>query len=276
MSENVLADAQFGISSILRPFSGFEGIYQGQACTTPLMFTQGGEALDPLAGTPGYSPKLVRGLSVPYGARVSIWLPAIVGSKPLPSLDVWYYHWVISWRLRNVYDFRQRRIPFHYPKQGPGQPDTLNPAPTARVVIPAASNPIIYTQTQSSPTGQDITSALATDVAASTAINRTLPLLPDGTLGYFQQGVLNPATWGASGAGSVLYIPYEVQAQGDELLIGVSRSATADSPVQNPDTEIAWGFAAGEVDARFSDMFGVGSGSAYEDVGVYVLAGSAP
>ena len=36
MAENVLADARFTIQSVLRPFPGFEAVYQGQSFDIPI------------------------------------------------------------------------------------------------------------------------------------------------------------------------------------------------------------------------------------------------
>jgi hypothetical protein len=267
VSENVLADPQFGLVSILRPFAGFEAVYQGQNVDVPLMFTQGGEALDSLAGTTGYSPKLLRGLSVPFGSRIVIWLPLAFGYNDL--VNFWYYKWTISWRLRNVYDFRQKRIPFHYPKQGPGVPDNASP----RVVIPAAVNQIAYTQTPPA-FNPDTTTALNVDIVSPhyNVINQ--PLLPDGSSGQYQQGIL-PSTSGAMPPYVPSYVPYEIQCEGDELLIGVTRNAVADEGAK--ENKPTWGFGDNEPDRYISDLFGSGVNvGPFVDIGVYVSAGSAP
>ena len=53
-SSTVLADAQFGTARILRPYDGFEAVYQGQPASTPIMLSEvvdppGGDPLDPSA-----------------------------------------------------------------------------------------------------------------------------------------------------------------------------------------------------------------------------------
>lgn len=266
MSDNVLADAQFGLVSILRPFDGFESVYSGQSVTKPIMFTVNGEALDSQAGTTGYSPKLLRGLSVPFGSRIVVWLPLAYGFN---VTNLWYYKWSISWRLRNVYDFRQKRIPFHYPKQGPGVPDTGS----SRVVIPAAVNQIAYTQLPPGPGSSNpnaTTTALNSDTVSPNYIARVLPLLPDGTSGQYQQGIL-PATSVAIPPYAPAYVPYEIQCEGDELLIGVTREVVADV---GGFSEANWNFTT--PDQYLSELFGNGTGTSYPDIGVYVSAGSAP
>lgn len=277
MSENVLADPQFNVASILRPFEGFESIYTGISVDTPLMFSQGGTALDPLAGTTGYSPKLLKGLSVPYGARIVLWLPIVSGLQGGQnfSFSFWYYKWTVSWRLRNVYDFRQSRIPFHYPKQGAGVSDTNYPPQTrSRVVLPAAVNSIAFTQVAPvAPSSITTTTVLNADITSPNAAAVSLPLLPDGTLGYYQQGLLNPGdAAGETVASQPLYIPYEIQCEGDELLLGMTRPSSPD--VGSAAAAGTWDFAG--VDGQISLLFGNGSGKPYPDIGVYVSAGSAP
>lgn len=277
MSENVLADPQFNVASILRPFEGFEAVYNGQSVDTPLMFTVNGTALDPLAGTVGYSPKLLKGLSVPYGARIVLWLPIVAGIQVSEAFatSLWYYKWTVSWRLRNVYDFRQSRIPFHYPKQGAGVADTNYPPQTrARVVIPAAVNSIAFTQVAPvAPSSITTTTVLNADITSPNSAAVSLPFLPDGTLGYYQQGLLNPgAVAGEVVASQPLYIPYEIQCEGDELLLGMTRPSSPD--VGSAAASGTWAFSG--VDGQISLLFGNGSGTAYPDIGVYVSAGSAP
>lgn len=124
----VTADAQFGIARILRPWNGalsLTGPYEGQPVSTQIMLTEvltspGGAPLDPFAetGSAGYASNLIKGLDVPIGSRVILWLPAIQSG----GIVDFRYSWSITWRLRNVYDYRNARMPFHFPKQGEGVP----------------------------------------------------------------------------------------------------------------------------------------------------------
>jgi hypothetical protein len=286
MPETVLADAQFGVARILRPYLNFEADYQGQTVDHQIMMTEvitppGGEPLDDRArlGLPGYDPALVRGLKVPYGARVSIWFPKIlplnVLSAPEPAIR---YQWTIQWRLRNVFDFRQSRIPYHYPKQGAGVPD-FGGGPSARVVIPAANQTVVYTQTE----------PLATDVSAGVAQSARMesytfgglfpgatlgnPFVPGGGIGAIQQGMLDPTTY--VDAKSAFYQELEMQAVGDELLIGLTR--------EDPGSYPNWAFASAprEFDRDVSVFLGAGvtvgpAAGVVPDIGVYVMVGSAP
>lgn len=262
--KTVLADAQFGVARILRPFSGFRGVYQGQACTKPIMLTEvvdppGGAAIDQLAlqKTPGYASNLIRGIDVPLGSKVVLWLPKI---GPFSADPAARYDWLIAWRLRNVYDYRQARNPYHYPKQEAGVPVGGSP----RVVIPAAIQTVVYSQIPAP--------AAAGAIAASSAYPETvgtggvafgltvsgLPLVSSGVDGTFEQGLSTSANEVPT------YLIHEFQAVGDELLIGVSRSTAFGAN---------WNFTA-----FGSEDFLLGSflGEDYPDIGVYVMTGSAP
>lgn len=254
-------DPQFGIVSIMRPFSGFAAVYEGITVTSPIMFTEGGVALDAAAGSPGYSPSLVKGWPVPLGARVALWLPD-VSYVPVAFGASFPYTWSIIWRMRNTFDYRTQRLSFHYPKQGAGIPDTSVVPTASRVVIPAASQGIVYVQAE--PSGltraaQDLRS-VDTVVASSTI---GAPLLPSGAVGFIQQGILDPGV--TSQAKRPLYVTFDVTALGDELLIAVTRSAT---------TVANWTF--GSVDLDFSKLFGIGLGAAHPDIGAYAMIGVAP
>jgi hypothetical protein len=260
----VLADAQFGIVRLLRPFTDFETDYQGVAATIPIMMTEKSRPLDKLAaaGETGYAPDLVRGLEVPMGARLVIWLPTI----RITADAIIPYIWSFWWRFRNVGDNRKTQQPFHYPKQGPGVPDTGAPAgEQARVVIPASNQTIIYTQTEPATALTRVTQNLRSEDLNVGSLPIPLPLIPGGATGALQQGLLNPA--GGAVADQPLYQVHEISAVGDELLLGVTR---------NVDEDANWGFADGEPDAQFSDFLGTGLTPTKPDIGVYVSTGAAP
>jgi len=268
MAENVLADAQFGIAKILRPYLGFDaldgspGSYQGKSALTPVMLTEGGVALDEQAGHLGYSPVLLRGLSVPYGSRVTIWVPLVTPvSETLATAG---YIWSVVWRLRNTFDFRQRRIPYHYPRQAAGVPYAGSP----RVVIPAASQSVIYNQSEPSTIVQPaIQHSYAEAIQFQYSINLIAPLTPSGAFGAMEQGIVN-IPFGPGGEGiTTTYQVAELQALGDEMLIGLYRLESYGAN---------WNFTPGQVDAQLSALLGNGSGKIYPDLGVYVLTGSAP
>lgn len=273
-SSNVLADAQFGTARILRPFNGFIDLYQGQPASTPIMLTEvidppGGAALDPAAEVrePGYSPRLLRGLDVPIGSRVLLWLPSITAFDVVNDAYI-RYQWTLIWRLRNVYDYRNFRTPYHYPKQAEGIPET-GPEAGARVVIPAATQTLPYSQAPE-PTG-------ALDNAVTNLRNETVsvggtplnsPIVPGGGIGYFQQGLGDPFV--SPIFSQPIYQCHEVAAVGDELLIGLSRPVT-DIP--------NWDFLTFAQNDWLVNFYLGGVGAAAPprpDIGVYVMTGSAP
>jgi len=282
--QTVLVDAQFGIAKILRPFAGFEAVYQGKDITqNPIALTERGIALDPLAGKPGYAPNLVRGLPVSMGARIVLWLPNVIASIVAgPLLSAIPYRYAIAWRLRSTFDYRQLRGPYHYPKQGKGVPDTsAPPGKQDRVVKAAGFQTVGFTQPE--PVGSNggalpgLTDDRATvNLHAEDIANRcgTLfaPLIPGGGKGAVQQGILDPGAPAFDPfQNTPFYNVHEVQAEGDEMLLFVYRDE------QDPrGTSYAnWDFAALAPDQNFSTYYGNGSGQAFPDIGAYVFAGVA-
>lgn len=254
-SKIVTADAQFGIAHILRPYTDFESVYEGQSAETPVMFTELGLETDELAGTAGYSARLMRGLPVSFGARIILAIPGI------SSLGGEFYRWTVVWRWRSVADHRRARGPYHYPKQGDGVPET--PGPVARVIRPAIYESVVFNQAE--PAGGNLTVAHVRrediDIRLDT---NPLPLLSDGATGYYQQGILDPGVY-ALAAPNPFFLSVDLTAKGDEMLIGAYRSV---------DNVATWTFAT--EDENFSNAFGNGTGTEYPDIGVLVLQGSAP
>lgn len=264
MSEAVLADAQFGIMRTVRPKIGFEDTYEGMSAARPIYMFEGNKNLDQLAedGTPGIDPTLARAIPVPMGARVILSLPNVFWDEGGATFRG--YEWLIIWRWRNTFDYRQTRNPYHIPKQGSGPPDTTAPAGTQeRVVIPAAYNTITYIQTEPVlELGRAVQHVHAEDLEFS-QFAVPGPFLPDGTEQAIQQGILNPAL--IADAKQPQFMVHEVQAFGDEMLIAARRSASAVG---------TWAF--GSTDLRFSQFLGNGTGQQFPDVGVLVSVGSAP
>lgn len=266
----VLADAQFGIVRVMRPVTGFEDTYEGTSAARPVyLFPEGRDGnpdnVDRLAedGIAGYDPQLARGLSVPVGARVILWLPNLFYTSAGDPPEVLGYEWVIIWRLRNLVDFRQARIPYHFPK-GQGAPDTTAaPGQQARVPLPAAYHSIGYIQAEPAVRlDRAITNLHSDDVDVATD-PLFGPLLPSGAFQPIQQGIVDPAV--VTDANRPGYMVHEVQAFGDELLIGVRRDNSSITD---------WTF--GTTDLRFSQFLGDGTGQSFPNVGVYAMVGAAP
>jgi hypothetical protein len=265
----VLNTGTFGVSPSLAATFGagskvtFGGSYQWMPGSCPLMFSESGIALDDLAGTPGYSPTLVRGLSVSMGARVMIWLPnfQLFGDGEGAS----DYKWGISWRLRNTYDFRVARRAYHYPKQSPGVPDTSAPVGMQdRVVIPAAWNAVLYNGTSPSSGYPSVTNAYTEFLKTHLLSTDSAPLSPNGLTGVMQQGVQD-VEFDPTAAVCPTYQIVETQALGDELLIGLYKGA--------PTPTAQWNFDVFPPGPDFQLAFLLGN---YPDLGVYVMTGSAP
>ena len=312
MSQNVLADAQFTVASVLRPFDGFEARYQGHSTFTPIVFPG---TLDDDAGKPGFSPYLLKGLPVPMGAKMALWFPAVVGSVE-GSLPVFDYRYLLIWRLRNVGDFQRRRLPYHLSKEAFGAPDSyLAPSSPDRFVLPAATETVVYQQpepalpsppipgiiTAQGPSQGNLRTELIdvpTDLSEG-LVTAGLPLLPPNAapnfastfpmppttppppnginpLGAFQQGIIDPAV--SNLAPGSLFRPYYTIAKGDELMIACYRNNTL---TEFPSSQ-KWDF--GSFDAQFSNLYGTNafpppgqkSHKPFPDLGIYVFAGSNP
>lgn len=264
MPDTVLADAQFGNIRILRAYSGFESDYQGQPADTPIMVSEEGIPRDPLAERqePGYDPNLIRGLTVPLGARVLIWIPSNILYAAGDPPESFPYKWVFWWRYRNLADFRRdRQITWHLPRQGLGVEDTTFPAgQRERTVIPAATQTVIYTQEEpTTPFTRVAQTARYEDINFG-GFSIPNPLLPGGVPGAIQQGILDPAV--IAGSTRPAWQIHEIQALGDELMIGIFRDTNL---------EANWNFELN--DATLPIYLG---SNTPRNVGVYVTVGSAP
>jgi hypothetical protein len=292
-----LIDAQFTIAKVLRPFAGFEAVYQNQDASIPIAFPG---TLDENAGKPGFSPYLLAGLAVPLGAKMEIWFPMIDAPGGEGNNNVSYVY-LLHWRMRNIGDFVRSKLPYHLMKDAFGAPDTLlAPVPPQRFVLPSAVEAVLYQQQEpAAPAGFLIGAgpgrgnlrteqiAVPNDLAASGA-TAGLPFLPPNTappfanafpvgsgnttpLGAFEQGITDPNADPL--APYSLFRPYFTVAKADELIISVVRLPLDPLPVPNN-----WDFAG--VDAQFSNVYGNNAAGPthplFPDLGVYVLAGSNP
>lgn len=261
MSTPTMADAQFGVQAILRPYVGFEAVYGvGVSADTPIPFVEAGApGTDPDAGKAGYSPRLLRGIPVAFGARVQLVLPSVLSTQDAD------YTWQIVWRLRGPGDAARSdgRLGWHFPKTATGQSELVGGVPEPRVLIPAMYETILFSPAEPAGTARAVCN-LHTDVTAPLSDGTTLPLplLPGGVDGYYQQGVIDP---GAGLGWSTLapypsYSSYFTNAKGDEMILVLYRDGNTD-----------WNFAT--TDAIVSSMFGANSP---QDIGVYLCQGSAP
>lgn len=264
-----MVDAQLTAARVLKPFSTFKDVYQGKSSSIPIAFPGG---LDPRAGQNGIAPNLARGLKMPIGARVCVWIPvAVYQADPNNPIAV-SYDYSFHWRLRNVADFRQSpdRPPYHFPRQSPGAPDTSSPVNT-RVVIPAANDVIIYEQPQPAAYAPGVMRVFKQTYQIGDGGGAVLPLLADGSGSAMQQGVLDPAL-GATFANGPIFQPLWMDALGDELIILATRTGSAGE---------TWDFTDPAKDLPFWNIYGGPTGVAnphpsYPDLGITVMQGSAP
>ena len=275
----VMADAQMNTVRVLKPFENFERVYQGQNALTPIAFPG---TLDKRAqeGAPGFDPHLLRGIPVPEGARVLLWLPICFypvdpnGSPVLYPFQLYSYRLV--WRFQNLAGYRDpsaqtKRAPFHFARQSPGAPDTsIVPAGVPRVTIPAAWHIIAYQQLE--PAG-GLSGVLNLHVEAVTPRIDSLvqfvpPLLPNGGTGVVEQGVADPAS--VPGALMPIYAPFWTDAEGDELIIFANRTGAT--------TNDTWDFTDPAKDLAFSNIYGNGNGThpIFRDIGIYMQTGTTP
>jgi hypothetical protein len=295
-SGRVLADPQYGLVQVLRPFTKFEDAYNGLAGTVPVMFNEDGQILDERAGKAGYSPTLVNGLAVPFGARVQLWLPAAT-----PNRRFGPYIWLIGWRFSNTYDYRTQRRSYHFPRQSAGVPDTTGGGSKPRVVLPAAWESVIALSSgprviNKSPvldlTASDwgISQLTAEGVkvvnndlqfkATPTAMSPQPPLVAIGSVGVLQQGIFDPNDANTNDFGMPTFMAYDTRAKGDELLVACVKDQT---PNDDTGWVPSWNLITNGDDYIFCRYFGQGGTTAggvlkppLSDVGVYVAIGVAP
>lgn len=274
----VMADAQFGTISVLRPPTGFEALYDGQSAYLPIYFYPRGRTFDDqaLALRAGYDPDLIRGLPVPMGSRVVIWIPNMYWVETAAPLVVKAYTFKFIWRYRNLFDYRVSRIPWHLAR-GRGPNDTTGGGVgDPRVIIPAAYNSVIYNQAEdtlaAAPDTVPAVQRCRAEFVKFGFLSVPGPIIPPGfpNVGVIQQGVYDPAVAGAA-ALRPGFLVHEMQALGDELIIAMAR-----------ETEVLpnWGLLGavfpGNADVDVSNKLGIGYGDEQPDVGLYVSVGSAP
>lgn len=269
MSEFVTADAQFGIENVLRPFEDFEDVYQGENVNRLIMFTKPkvlsgawSNAYDELAGTTGYRTNFVRGLRVPYGARVIVKIPMVHTQQDTDVATG--YHWVLWWRSRTLYDYRNIRMPWHFPTQSPFEAEPVG----TFIPTPVVRNSIVYNQVESGYL-QQVQHIKPDEVMQiyNNDIGLDNPLMPTGDEGIIEQPGYVVSS---EGAGMPNFASIEVSAIGDELLVGMYRS---DLDGAYP----TWDFADGQIDERVALAFGKSDPSGpFNFMGPIVSYGTSP
>lgn len=263
MSTAVLADSQFSIARAYRPFSGFESVYQDQPVSVPLAVPG---TKDPKAGSAGYSDNLLAGIAVPYGSRLTLWLPLIL-SVPFETPVNAGYRYRFVWRMRNFSDFDNREVkpPYHLPSSTRGQ--------SGQVIVPSAINAALYENVPvdevvpGSPGGTQklVVQHMQMEAIRSDAqvLAAAAPLLSDGNPAAYQQGLAGPLA-DSDLNDTITYSVFQCDCLGDELIILIDRLYDSESE-QN-----TWDFATDGRDCGLSRFFGVAN------TGIYLLGGSNP
>ena len=275
-SNAVLVHPDFSITRTLRGYKDFEDVYQGVSSTQNVIwlsdrpsgkdpqaevaFTKLQSEINSLSGVipPGglvtndtaISPWLQRGVPVPLGATIVVWLPyfqanvpAFLVGRPNPM------EYIVAWRTRSPSVYRQNRQPYHDGFDGIGQTDdgsgknfqatgSATPIFTGtakeRRVIQGSWECLRYAQTE--PTvGTDFIAtedvwSLKLSVAPTPGVQPLPPLFPyfkttapsSPVLGDITQGVLKNGGPGFFPFGTTpLYVPVTMKCKGDELILGV-------------------------------------------------------
>ncbi len=262
MAQTVVFEGQWSIARFLKPFKGFEQVYQGESGSRPIAFP-GTLDLYAQKKLPGYDPFLLAGVTVPLGAQVRIWIPlTISGGEAFPR-----YNYQIVWRLRTVNDFItgqgtgqvsavQTYSAYHLGVGPLGQPESIGSASAERYFLPGALETAIFPQAQpadllaGSPGVLQLQGQVLQPVATPTWLP---PLTATGKEAAWQQGVYPSSNALAT---SPTFLMYELEAQGDELSIFATRASA--------DTESAWDFTKNtdDGDLSFSTTYGNDNGAA--------------
>jgi hypothetical protein len=260
MSQVVLVDPQWSMCRFLRPFPGFERVYQGKSGTLPIAFPG---TLDLFAerGVQGYDPNLIAGITVPLGSRVTIWIPQTIAGYDVNAL----YQYQILWRLRNVNDFRagqsqgqvtqiQNYSSYHLVTSGLGQPNANPPSPlNSRFFLPGSTRTVAFEQAEPALGLPGVVHLTGEMLQPTLDPIWTQPLTPQGNLALWQQGTYLDSSHPNTGGPS--WLTFTCDADGDEMSILAYKIPPGEgSP---PD----WDFTQPDPgDLAFSNTYGDGNG----------------
>lgn len=242
-----MSNPQMTCFAAVRPFQGFEGIYQGQPGTVPVAFPG---TLDPLAGTPKYARNLLAGIDVPLGARLLIQIPIVIDLYTCESI----YTYQLMWRSRNQQRFVQGmlsggKIPpsagFHINGDVVGRREFGADPSTDLYFIPGGSDVELFEQNAPVGNGAAIVVARQQNYSLVMEESWAQPLLPGGAgPAIWQQGVYQYSS--AQSNGGPTFFPLWVDSCGDELTILAYKNESSDP----------WDFNEGGTDHGFSNTFG--------------------
>lgn len=279
LGEDIMSAAAASMTTELRAPLGFENLYQGVTCDTPIILSPSSSGLDPGAEATfsalknefnktksypinsdaenGIGPFLIAGTPVPMYSSVCLQIPAILATKGDSFVP---YVYRIIWRVR-TYATSQRGngSPFHGRNSSPGpsfngQGQVFNPAPggavwsgkcQTRLPVYGADNSIVYAQTE--PTTQDaafqnVYTSLSRVIKVNQETNDKLPILPAFESGQYARADITQG-FSSTVGGHVSHISYLERSLGDELCVLVWREPTGED-----DT---WDFGGSDADFPF-------------------------
>ena len=253
--------AQMGNFSVVRPFDGFEAVYDGQPASIPIAFPG---TLDPLAGKPRYAANLLAGIPVPLGSRVALQIPIAVDLYT-PSSG---YQYQIAWRLRNSQSYLENITTGNAPVAGyhlngdvPGRNEIQSAPSSSLYFIPGASDIEIFEQSE--PVGNGAATLIVRQQVYVPVMESPWipPLLPNAIPAIWQQGTYQYSS--NDNNGGPTWFPLWLDACGDEMIILAYKLAGE-----------AWDFAGD--DKAFSNTYGTNDGGLPNNpnVGILVSTGS--
>lgn len=244
MTDAVMQDAQMGMIRIIRPFDGFEAVYQGQPGTVPIAFPG---TLDPDAGKAGLATNLLAGIPVPLGSRVLLQIPMTAWEDEGVVTLVSEYEYQLVWRMRNQQTFNMaaqagRQVAaYHLPSQALGR-DQL-------AFVPGSIDVEIFEEDAPS------SGAARLNVVPQRYRPKVVPeawqqpLLPNGAEAAWQQGTYSAQ--GSTQSSGPTWVPLWLDAGGDELLILAYKI----------NTDVPWDFTTYPGDLAFTNTYGTNDGT---------------
>lgn len=259
----------YSTARILRPFSGFERVYQGKSAAFPIAMPGG---LDFEAINPDYDPGLLDMIPVPMGSRIYLWIPLTFTSDTENPDPVVVYSYQIIWRLRNIEEANesadfpddQKKL-YSIRNRTQGVPAV---GTTPRVLVPCAMDTVAYEQQEPATSYTNATVNLrGYTVIPTGAVFQNSPLLPSGGFGAFGQGNTGAAVAGNSASGPG-WMAFETIAKGNEMAI-VAQRATVGLGAK-------WDFTSNTADQPFSNVYGTDNGHHAEipGMGIQVITGT--
>lgn len=258
--------AQMSNFQVVRPFDGFEAVYQGQAGTIPIAFPG---TPDPLAGRPRYADNLIAGIPTPLGSRVALMIPMTVDLYTCEPV----YTYQIAWRTRNQQAYTdamqlglKQPAGYHLIGDVPGRNEHQGTPSSALYFMPGASDIEIFEDAQPTGEGAATLSVRQQIYFPRMASSWAQPLLPNGQAAIWQQGAYQYSS--DPNNGGPTWFPIWIDACGDEMIILAYKIALDEQPVA------AWDFAG--ADKAFSNTYGTNDGGLPNNpnIGILVATGS--